>query len=297
MAYLMQTVRNGNINVKQQAISLMSRTLETNSQSKIIWLEKCGCRLFLFIHQCLVFLSKKCTSCVIISLTKLLMKALLLISMSSCLSSHWIPLSSKFLVNFVSTMANNSHTITHNHTYKSFRSLGFGVQLDSLLKKEKVPFAVSFDYLQRLGALRFINPFLSLTETFGKIFTPWKMSTTDHIHQVDSFAEDVITKRRKEIANGIQGHKDLLSRFMNTVNENGEKLNDVELRDTVLNFIIAGRDTTAQALSWLFYNLALQPRVEKKIIEEIQDKISDDAEKDSPALYEIINNMPYLHAV
>jgi cytochrome P450 len=84
---------------------------------------------------------------------------------------------------------------------------------------------------------------------------------------------------------------------MNATNEKGETLNDVELRDTVLNFIIAGRDTTAQALSWLFYNLALQPRVEQKILEEIQDKISDDAEKDSPALYEIISGLPYLHAV
>lgn len=123
------------------------------------------------------------------------------------------------------------------------------------------------------------------------------MSSKDHLHVVDSFAEGVIAKRRQEIANGDDIHKDLLSRFMNATNEKGETLNDVELRDTVLNFIIAGRDTTAQALSWLFYNLALQPRVEQKILEEIQDKISDDAEKDSPALYEIISGLPYLHAV
>ncbi|KAF1796237.1 cytochrome P450 [Mucor lusitanicus] len=189
------------------------------------------------------------------------------------------------------------HELMFKFTLDSFVYLGFGVQLDSLLKKEKVPFAVSFDYLQRLGALRFVDPFVGLKETVGKWFNPRKMSTTDHVHQVDGFAEDVIKQRRKEIADGVEGHKDLLSRFMNTVNEHGEKLNDIELRDTVLNFIIAGRDTTAQALSWLFYNLSLQPRVEKKIIDEIQDKISDDAEKDSPALYEIINNMPYLHAV
>jgi fatty acid omega-hydroxylase len=138
---------------------------------------------------------------------------------------------------------------------------------------------------------------MPLKESVGKFFNPGKMSTTDHVNVVDKFAEDVITQRRKEIAEGIEGHKDLLSRFMNTLNENGEKLNDTELRDTVLNFIIAGRDTTAQALSWLFYNLSLQPRIEQKILEEIQDKISDDVERDSPALYEIINDMPYLHAV
>lgn len=160
-----------------------------------------------------------------------------------------------------------------------------------------MPFAVSFDYLQRLGALRFVDPFVGIKESVGKLFNPRKTTTTDHVNAVDGFAEDVIKQRRKEIADGVDGHKDLLSRFMSTFNENGEKLNDIELRDTVLNFIIAGRDTTAQALSWLFYNLSLHPRVEKKIIEEIQDRISDDAERDSPALYEIISNMPYLHAV
>lgn len=138
---------------------------------------------------------------------------------------------------------------------------------------------------------------MPLNEAFTKYFVPWKMSTKDHLNAIDSFAADIIYKRRNEIAEGHTGHKDLLSRFMDTVNEHGEKLNDVELRDTVLNFIIAGRDTTAQALSWLFYELALQPRVEKKILEEISDKISDDDESNSPALYEIISNMPYLHAV
>lgn len=175
--------------------------------------------------------------------------------------------------------------------------LGFGVQLDSLLKKEKVPFAESFDHLQRLGAKRFVNPLMPLSESVKRYLLPWKMSTKDHLKCVDSFAEDVISERRKQIANDEPYPKDLLSRFMDTLNEKGEKLNDVELRDTILNFVIAGRDTTAQALSWLFYELALQPRVEKKILEELEGKISDDDENDSPALYEIINELPYLHAV
>ncbi|CAO3624936.1 unnamed protein product [Mucor hiemalis] len=189
------------------------------------------------------------------------------------------------------------HELMFKFTLDSFVLLGFGVQLDSLLKQEKVPFAVSFDHLQRLGAERLLNPLTPLQEAYTKYFKPWKMSSSDHLKQVDGFADSVIAKRRKEIAEGKDDHKDLLSRFMNTVNEHGEKLNDVELRDTVLNFIIAGRDTTAQALSWLFYNLALQPRVEQKIMEEINDQITDDIEYDSPALYEVINGMPYLHAV
>ncbi|KAF1775957.1 Cytochrome P450, conserved site [Phytophthora cactorum] len=45
------------------------------------------------------------------------------------------------------------------------------------------------------------------------------------------------------------------------------------LRDIVVNFIIAGRDTTAQALSWFFYCLSKNPQVEAKIREEVAAKL------------------------
>lgn len=96
---------------------------------------------------------------------------------------------------------------------------------------------------------------------------------------------------------GIKTHRDLLSRFMNATNEHGEPLNNKELRDIVLNFVIAGRDTTAQALSWTFYNLLLHPRVEKKLLEEIQLNITDDLMDNPVALYDAIKKMNYAHAV
>nr|XP_043627468.1 alkane hydroxylase MAH1-like [Erigeron canadensis] len=42
------------------------------------------------------------------------------------------------------------------------------------------------------------------------------------------------------------------------------------LKDTILNLMIAGRDTTSTALSWFFYLLAQNPRIEKKIRQEIE---------------------------
>jgi fatty acid omega-hydroxylase len=164
------------------------------------------------------------------------------------------------------------------------------------LKDEKVPFAESFDSLQRMAVRLFIDPFLPITLATEKVFKPWKTTPKQHLKVIDKFAEGVIQKRRREIEAG-EKHNDLLFRFMEATNENGEKLNDTELRDTILNFIIAGRDTTAQALSWLFYNLALQPRIEMKMMDEIHQNITDDIEKDSPGLYETINGMPYIHAV
>ncbi|KAK9059874.1 hypothetical protein SSX86_020578 [Deinandra increscens subsp. villosa] len=45
------------------------------------------------------------------------------------------------------------------------------------------------------------------------------------------------------------------------------------LRDTLLNFIVAGRDTTSSTLSWFFYLLAKNPIAEDKIREELERHI------------------------
>jgi cytochrome P450 len=42
------------------------------------------------------------------------------------------------------------------------------------------------------------------------------------------------------------------------------------LRDMILNFIIAGRDTTAVTLSWFFYMMICHPEVAHKIVEELE---------------------------
>ncbi|CAN1168939.1 Alkane hydroxylase MAH1 [Linum perenne] len=41
------------------------------------------------------------------------------------------------------------------------------------------------------------------------------------------------------------------------------------LRDITLNFLVAGRDTIASAMSWFFWLVAINPAVEKNILEEM----------------------------
>lgn len=84
---------------------------------------------------------------------------------------------------------------------------------------------------------------------------------------------------------------------MAATNEKNERLSNKELRDVVLNFVIAGRDTTAQALSWTFYCLLMDPRVEQVLLEEVNANITDDVENDPAALYEVIKGMTYANAV
>jgi hypothetical protein len=72
----------------------------------------------------------------------------------------------------------------------------------------------------------------------------------------------------------------------------GETLSEDYLRDLVLNFLIAGRDTTAQALSWTIYCLAQHPDAEAAVRAEIIDVCG----VRGPA-YDDINRLPYLNAV
>ena len=175
--------------------------------------------------------------------------------------------------------------------------LGFGKQLNSLLSKEKVPFAVSFDTCQSNCFRRFVDPFTNLRDALKPIFSPGSMRIKDHLNVINDFAYTLINERREEIKSNGE-YQDLLSRFMAARNEIGDPLSDRELRDTILNLIIAGRDTTAQALSWTFYNLMLHPHVEAKLLKEIEQYIpGDEKSVDAPEFYEVIKRMTYAHAM
>lgn len=93
----------------------------------------------------------------------------------------------------------------------------------------KVPFAYSFDVCQINASDRFLNPFMPIIEIASSWLQPWKTSIKGHLKIIDDFANQVIDKRRKEIAAG--GHfEDLLSRFMNAKNEHGEELSNKEVK-------------------------------------------------------------------
>lgn len=62
------------------------------------------------------------------------------------------------------------------------------------------------------------------------------------------------------------------------------------LRDQLVNTLLAGRDTTAATLSWLFYELAYHPEVYSTLRQEVHNTVGAEGKPS----YEDLKNMKYL---
>ena len=89
---------------------------------------------------------------------------------------------------------------------------------------------------------------------------------------------------------------DVLSRFLEL-----RKTDPKYLKDIILSFIIAGKDTTALTLSWFLYMLCKHPPIQEKIAQEVKEatKARDASTLDDLAASiteESLDKMQYLHA-
>ncbi|GAA5838846.1 hypothetical protein JCM5353_003486 [Sporobolomyces roseus] len=161
-------------------------------------------------------------------------------------------------------------------TLSTFSEMAFGSNFGALSTEtdQPVPFAKAFDYGQVVMNRRFTNPFWQFTEYLDG--TRAKMNAASKT--MDTFAYKVI-QEREEMGRGNfnasqkkeAADKDLLSLYMALRDENGQPMNRTALRDALMNLIIAGRDTTAQALSWTFFRLILHPELLDPIRKECDE--------------------------
>lgn len=132
------------------------------------------------------------------------------------------------------------------------------------------------------------------TETAKEIMEALDTIMLQYFHQAEMFfllptwlptignwKAHLATKRLNEIVYDIIEQRrqfpkdDLLSIMLRIEDENGDGLSDRELRDEVMTLLLAGHDTTANALTWTLMLLAQNPEAEAKLVAEVRSVLQE----------------------
>ncbi|KAG2674467.1 hypothetical protein I3760_13G137200 [Carya illinoinensis] len=148
-------------------------------------------------------------------------------------------------------------------------------------------FAVAFDVASKLSAERAmaVSPIVWKIKRLLNVGSERKLK--EAIKTVNILATEMKNQRRKM---GFSDRNDLLSRFMASIDD--EKY----LRDIVISFVLAGRDTVASALTSFFYLLSQHQRVEAAIRDEVERVIGRRTQEVAAGSFEQMRQMHYLNA-
>ncbi|KAL9428043.1 hypothetical protein AB3S75_030100 [Citrus x aurantiifolia] len=145
-------------------------------------------------------------------------------------------------------------------------------------------FAVAFDLASKLSAERAMTVSPLVWKIKRMLNLGSEKQLKEAIKMIDLLALEVIKQRRKM---GFSTHKDLLSRFMSSVND------DTYLRDIIVSFLLAGRDTVASALTSFVWLLGKNPRVCSEIRAEADRILGQNQELTS---FDQLRELHYLQA-
>jgi cytochrome P450 len=87
------------------------------------------------------------------------------------------------------------------------------------------------------------------------------------LEQLDRIIERLIREHRESGSDS----GDLLSMLLQAQDEDGTRMSDRQIRDEAITLFIAGHETTAIAMSWTWYLLALHPEAEAKLHAELEE--------------------------
>ncbi|HEX6492200.1 MAG TPA: cytochrome P450 [Candidatus Dormibacteraeota bacterium] len=77
--------------------------------------------------------------------------------------------------------------------------------------------------------------------------------------------------RRRRAAPDLADRDDVLSLLLLARDDQGREMTDVELRDELITLLLAGHETTATSLAWLFELLLHEPAAMRRLEEEVLD--------------------------
>jgi cytochrome P450 len=110
----------------------------------------------------------------------------------------------------------------------------------------------------------FLSPLASVFEFLGH---PKLKRAANARRELSAIVQSMIDERRKS----NRDHKDLLTLLFAAQDpETGLGMSDEQVRDEVMTLVLAGHETTANALAWTVYLLTQHPGVAERVAEEVR---------------------------
>ncbi|KAI3817938.1 hypothetical protein L1987_11739 [Smallanthus sonchifolius] len=157
-------------------------------------------------------------------------------------------------------------------TLDSIFKVGFGFDLDTLSGSDEVSnqFMTAFDDSNCIIFWRYVDLLWRVKRYFN---IGSEATLKKNIRVIDNFVYELIERKREQMKNAKDDRdkEDILSRFLIESEKNPANLSDQYLRDISLSFIIAGKDTSANTLTWFFYMLCKHTLIQEKVALEVKE--------------------------
>ncbi|GMF30300.1 unnamed protein product [Phytophthora fragariaefolia] len=189
-------------------------------------------------------------------------------------------------------------------TFSSSFDAAFGLPLSDVEGTDNFP--------EKLG---FVNEHCAqrlFVKQYYKLFR-WIMPSERKLRrctrELREVADAILLRRLKEPEEKISARSDLLSLFIRKARElasEGTKDQSVEvtsllgpdtLRSIILTFIFGGRDTIATCLTYSFYEIARNPQVQQRIVEELDSMKAGAKPNTASITFDEVSKMKYIDAV
>jgi cytochrome P450 len=127
--------------------------------------------------------------------------------------------------------------------------------------KDVAALGAAFDRAVKEIAVRFRRPF----KIPDAVPTPGNLRYRRAIGLIDGFIHRIIDERRRDHSD----RDDLLSTLLAARDEDGTSMTDRQVRDEAVTLFLAGHETTAIALSWIWMLLSQHPAADARLADEL----------------------------
>ncbi|CAB4280516.1 unnamed protein product [Prunus armeniaca] len=152
------------------------------------------------------------------------------------------------------------------------------------------PLVEAFDCASGISARRATAPLYLMWKVKRALNIGSENKLKEAVKLVHGSVHEIIQNKKKilEKDEGCESH-DMLSRLL--LAGHGEEV----VRDMVISFILAGRDTTSAAMTWLFWLLSKHPSINHQIVNEVENVLGQNTSTEKLG-FEDLQKMRFLRA-